>query len=142
MKLKRITKFSKFILRDVSSLNAQLSSSGKGIEAIHLKSALKDRNVYLLGLHDGERVIGMVTVTVIRAISGSKGYIDDVVVDGAYRGNGLGRTLMSGALSLAKKLRLHKVEFTSKRSRIAANALYQKMGFELKDSNAYVMKLS
>jgi len=38
-------------------------------------------------------------------------------------------------------LGVEKLKFTSKPQRIAANALYQKMGFERKETNVYEMKL-
>ena len=58
-----------------------------------------------------------------------------------YRGQGLGRRLMEHVIGYAKT-ELHDVaiQLTSRPHRVAANELYQQMGFQKKDTNVYVMK--
>ena len=48
---------------------------------------------------------------------------------------------MEHLLAEAVRLGVDCVHLTSNPSRIAANALYQKLGFEKKETNCYVMKV-
>ena len=60
-----------------------------------------------------------------------------MVVAESARGKGVGKMLTSEALSLANKLGAKTVDLTSRPSRKAANELYKKAGFELRESNVY-----
>jgi ribosomal protein S18 acetylase RimI-like enzyme len=62
-------------------------------------------------------------------------------VDEALRGLGLGRKLVSHAINYCKEQGVHTLYLTSKPKRIAANALYQSLGFEQKETNLYRMAL-
>ncbi len=140
MKFKRITRFTKSAFRDLDALHRQLSSTGRGITEKTLKGALRDKTVYVIGLFDRERIVGTATLTVSHSIGELGGEVDDVVLDEAYRGRGLGKKLMLSVIALAKKLKLERIDLTSRPSRIAANKLYQKLGFKRRDTNAYKME--
>jgi ribosomal protein S18 acetylase RimI-like enzyme len=60
-----------------------------------------------------------------------------VVVDQDARGGGVGTALTRAALDLAQRQGVRSVDLTSRASRVAANRLYQQLGFELRDSNVY-----
>lgn len=106
------------------------------------EKALRTENteVYILEV-DGQ-VIGTATFS-WRAVPsvGIVGYIDDVVVDPRHRGHGFGEALSQFCLELAGERQMAKVELTSHPSRVAANALYQKMGFTKRETNVYVFHL-
>jgi ribosomal protein S18 acetylase RimI-like enzyme len=59
------------------------------------------------------------------------------VVDEAARGRGVGEILNRWALGLADRLGARTVDLTSRPSRVAANALYRKIGFEERETNIY-----
>jgi GNAT superfamily N-acetyltransferase len=86
-------------------------------------------------------IIGMASLIPMRTLSYQKGIIEDVVVLPAYQGQGISRRLMETLIGEAKKLHLTRLELTSHPSRIAANALYQKMGFQKRDTNAYRLEI-
>jgi len=69
--------------------------------------------------------------------TGKKGWIEDVVVDESYRGQGLGKTLLLHALAIAPQLSLSKLFLTSRPERITANQLYQRIGFTQRTTNVY-----
>ena len=92
-------------------------------------------------LVDGEAVMGMLTVGIYLSPTGSKAWIEDVVVDNAYRGRGLGKRLVAHAIDYCKEQGLDTLMLTSNPKRIAANALYQSLGFERKETNVYRMKM-
>ena len=66
-----------------------------------------------------------------------RAWIEDVVVDETVRGRGVGEGLSQEAVRRAVELGARTVELTSRPSREAANRLYQRLGFALRDSNVY-----
>ena len=88
------------------------------------------------------RVGGMLTVGTYLSPTGSKAWIEDVVVDEALRGSGLGRVLVEHAIGYCKEEGIGTVYLTSNPKRVAANGLYQSMGFVRKETNMYKMNLT
>lgn len=66
---------------------------------------------------------------------------EDVVVDEKYRGQGLSKQLVTHAVRFVKEQGIPLIMLTSNPTRIAANKLYQKLGFEQKQTNVYRMNL-
>ena len=88
-------------------------------------------------LRDNGRIVGMLTLIVFRIPTGVRAWIEDVVVDETMRGRGVGAGLSQEAVRRAVELGARTVELTSRPSREAANRLYQRLGFALRDSNVY-----
>ena len=88
-------------------------------------------------LRDNGRIVGMLTLVVCRIPTGVRAWIEDVVVDETMRERGVGEALSREAVSSAVRLGARTVELTSRPSRGAANRLYQRLGFTLRDSNVY-----
>lgn len=99
-----------------------------------------DSRLFLL-LVEG-RVEGMLTVGSYASPTGTKAWIEDVVVDASLRGSGLGRRLVQHAIGFCKEEGISTVYLTSNPKRVAANALYQAVGFERKETNMYKMNLN
>ena len=83
------------------------------------------------------RIVGLLTLVVFRIPTGVRAWIEDVVVDEAVRGRGVGEALSQDAVRRALGLGARTVELTSRPSREAANRLYQRLGFVRRDSNVY-----
>lgn len=86
-------------------------------------------------------IVGALTLVTYRIPTGVRARIEDVVVEEAVRGQQVGEMLSSIALAQARDLGAVSVDLTSRPSRIAANRLYQRMGFEQRSSNVYRFKL-
>jgi ribosomal protein S18 acetylase RimI-like enzyme len=86
---------------------------------------------------DKGRIVGLLTLVVFRIPTGVRAWIEDVVVDEAVRGRGVGEALSQEAVRRAIELGARTVELTSRPSREAANRLYQRLGFVRRDSNVY-----
>ena len=69
--------------------------------------------------------------------TGVRAWIEDVVVDEAARGQGVGQLLNERALEIAQESGAKTVDLTSRPSREAANRLYKRIGFEQRDTNVY-----
>ena len=92
-------------------------------------------------LQCGGAVVGMLTLGRYLSPTGSKAWIEDVVVDEACRGSGFGRLLVAHAMDYCREEGVDTVYLTSNPKRIAANALYQSMGFVRKETNMYKLDL-
>lgn len=95
---------------------------------------------HLLLAKEGDVVLGMLTLVIFPIPTGIRGWIEDVVVDTDVRGKGVGKALVLHALELAGQLDAKTVDLTSRPSREAANLLYQKVGFVLRETNIYRYK--
>lgn len=125
----------------VVHLLSQLTSRSITFREDDYCQLLADSHSRLFLLLDKEVVIGMLTVGFYLSPTGSKAWIEDVVVDNAYRGRGLGKRLVAHAIDYCKEQGIDTLILTSNPKRIAANALYRSLGFEQKETNVYRMKL-
>src|SRR3989337_3777493 len=85
----------------------------------------------------GGRIVGSLTLVTFRIPTGVRAWIEDVVVDTAMRGKGIGELLTRAALERAAELGAKTVDLTSRPSREAANRLYRRVGFELRQTTLY-----
>ena len=121
-------------------LTPQLSSSSPPPGADELREIVADPGNHLLiarDLTDGERIVGTTTLVTFRIPTGMRAWIEDVIVDSACAGRGISYDINRHALDVARSLGCKTVDLTSRPSRAAANHVYQKLGFELRESNLY-----
>jgi ribosomal protein S18 acetylase RimI-like enzyme len=86
---------------------------------------------------EGDEIIGLGTLIVYHVPTGLRGYIEDVIVDEAYRGRGIGEALTRTCLENAQRAGCPQVMLTCNPDREAANRLYQRMGFVVRKTNVY-----
>jgi len=87
------------------------------------------------------KIVGALTLSVYRVPTGIRSIIEDVIVDNAARGQGIGEALMFRAIELAREKGAKNISLTSNHLRQAANRLYLRVGFKKRETNAYQMKL-
>ncbi|MEK7132706.1 MAG: GNAT family N-acetyltransferase [Patescibacteria group bacterium] len=130
-------------LRDIRGLLSQVhtdSSESKGT-MLELRNLVKDKNIVAVVAKDGVRIVGMALLYIIANVGRRKGHVEEVVVDGGYRGKGIGRNLMKKLIAAARQKKLKNLYLTSRPTRVAANALYKDIGFEKKETNVYCLKV-
>ena len=86
------------------------------------------------------KIIGIALMCNYKVISGNKGWIEDVVVDSASRGKGIGRKLINLLVEVGEKKELSEILLFTEDHRLAAINLYSSVGFKLKDSKIYCKK--
>ncbi|HSG43572.1 MAG TPA: GNAT family N-acetyltransferase [Anaerolineales bacterium] len=86
-------------------------------------------------------IVGVLTISVYRVPTGVRSIVEDVIVDGSMRRRGVARALMESAIEIAREAGANGVALTSNPQRVEANLLYQKMGFDRRETNAYFYKL-
>ena len=101
---------------------------------------LESENSHLFFLMKDNQIAGMLTVGIYYSPTGGKAWIEDVVVDESFRGQGLSKLLVAHAIEFTKSKGVPSLMLTSNPKRIAANKLYQAMGFGRKETNVYRMK--
>jgi ribosomal protein S18 acetylase RimI-like enzyme len=122
----------------------QLSSSNPAPTVTELAAICEsEASVLLLAVERDadDRILGSLTLAWFRIPTGVRAWIEDVVVDEAARGHGVGELLNRSALDRARELGAKTVDLTSRPSREAANRLYQRIGFVARDTNVYRFSL-
>jgi ribosomal protein S18 acetylase RimI-like enzyme len=116
----------------------QLSTSSPPTSPEDLASIVASEADTLFVARDREgRIVGSLTLAVFRIPTGVRAWIEDVVVDGAARGQGVGDALVDAAVVKAGEVGAKTVDLTSRPNREAANRLYVRKGFELRTTNVY-----
>ncbi len=120
-----------------ASLIPQLSSSNPPPSREQLTEMVQSPATLVLIARVDGRIAGSLTLAMFRIPTGLRAWIEDVVVDGDVRGNGVGEALNLFAIEEARKRGAVTVDLTSRPSREAANRLYQRLGFVARDTNVY-----
>ena len=132
------TEASPELLRALHRLIPQLSPSVTPLTPEELAAIVgSDASVLLVASEGAGKVLGALTLALFRVPTGMRAWIEDVVVDEASRGRGVGAALVRAALARAKQAGARSVDLTSRPSREAANRLYLDLGFELRQTNVY-----
>ena len=124
-------------------LTPQLSSSNPPPSADELAEIVASPATKLLVARVGStgEIVGSLTLAMFRIPTGLRACIEDVVVDERMRGRGVGELLNREALSMAALAGARTVDLTSRPSREAANRLYQRIGFQQRETNVYRYEL-
>jgi ribosomal protein S18 acetylase RimI-like enzyme len=121
----------------VAALIPQLSRSSPPPSKEALARIVADPGSTLFVARDERRVVGMLTLITFEIPTAVRAWIEDVVVDEAGRGRGVGAALVQAALERSADRGARTVDLTSRPDREAANRLYVRMGFEVRKTNVY-----
>ncbi len=119
----------------------QLNPTSRIPNQQELQEVIETENTYLFVGEENGKIIGTISLVFYRIPTGDKAWIEDVIVDESTRGKGYGNKLIQHAIDFAKSKGILKVNLTSNPTRIAANKMYQKLGFELYITNMYRLDL-
>jgi len=138
VRITQATTVSDDLVHAFARLVPQLSSSAAAPARAELEAIVSSPGTtILLALDDTDAIIGSLTLVLFRTPTGSRAWIEDVVVDRDARGQGAGEALVEEAIRLAAEAGARTVDLTSRPSRDAANSLYEKIGFEARETNVY-----
>lgn len=150
MSVELIEQSSPELVAAMERLIPQLSRSAKPITAQQTQALVDQDSVYLFVFRtdkpviaaDGNEVeagtiLGMLSLATFAIPTGVRAWVEDVVVDAGTRGMGAGQQLVEAAVAHAQKIGARTVDLTSRPSREAANRLYRRCGFELRETNVY-----
>lgn len=141
MDILEVTEVTDELVAAFERLIPQLSSSNPPPSREFLAHiAGSEASTLLIAVEDGV-ILGSLTLAVFSIPTGIRAWIEDVVVDDAARGKGVGAALNNAAIDRAREIGATTVDLTSRPSREAANRLYQRLGFEERETNVYRYKL-
>ena len=124
----------------IKKLYNQLNAT---IEQRPLHQILQEDNHVIVAICKEDRnIIGIALLTMYKVISGYRGMVEDLVVDAEQRGKGVGRKLMEKLLEEAKIRDLDEILLFTGHHRTPAINLYKSLGFTLRESGLYNLKLN
>ncbi|OLB91872.1 MAG: hypothetical protein AUI15_22240 [Actinobacteria bacterium 13_2_20CM_2_66_6] len=102
-----------------------------------LRRLVADPAVTLLLAREGPAIVGTTTVIVYTTPFWIKARLDEVVVDTAARGKGVGEALVKAALDIGRERGAQVAELQSGRgeAREAAHRLYERLGFRIRHTD-------
>lgn len=139
--LKELTAYDRTTHHAIQRLMDQLTPSPVMLNEELLRALIADPSSHLYLLEEEGSIVGMLTLGIYLSPTGSKAWIEDVVVDSEARGRGYGKRLVEHAIAEARRAGVEQLMLTSNPLRVAANHLYQQMGFQRKETNCYRMDM-
>ncbi len=127
--------------QQLDRLLAQLTRPPRGLTEQDVQAIAGDSNLLLVRDLDSDRIVGTCCLVTYTTLVRQQGRVEDVVVDADYRGHGIARKMVEMLLAKAKEIGVDKVELTSNPSRVEANALYKRLGFQQVETNVYRITL-
>ncbi len=137
VRIETVTEATPEVHAALAHLLPQLNSELPVPTPARLQALVADPAVTLLLARDDQDFVGTTTVIVYTTPFWIKARLDEVVVDEAARGKGVGAALVSAALDVGRQKGAQVAELQSGVWRGAANRLYPRMGFKLRETNVY-----
>ena len=145
IKIYEITEMSQKVYDAFEKLIPQLSSSAKIPTWEELEDLIASKAGIVLAAVDDEdpeeKILGTMTLVVFRIPTGVRAWVEDVVVDGAARGQGIGEKLIRTSIERAKAEGAKTIDLTSRPTRVEAHRLYKRCGFEMRETCVFRIKL-
>ncbi|WP_406124646.1 GNAT family N-acetyltransferase [Streptomyces sp. NBC_00989] len=119
----------------------QLSSTAEILDRAAVERLVScATNTVLVARVEGA-IVGTLTLVMSPVPSGLRGRVEDVVVDSSARGRGIAALLIEQALRIGREAGARTVDLTSRPDRVAANRLYERLGFRVRESTVYRLPL-
>ena len=130
-------------LSQINSLLHTLDPDMPEVTLERLERIIREDSFFLfVSENENGKIDGMLTLTRCHTLGRSKYWIEDVVVDPASRGKGVGRSLVKAAIAHVRETEGNAVIYlTSNPSRLPARALYRSEGFEEYDTGVFRINL-
>ena len=114
-----------------------LLSSSAPPSADHLRTIVDGPDTELFVARVEGRIVGILTLAMYPIPTGNRAWIEDVIVDESAARQGIGESLSRAAIDEARRRGAKDLRLTSRPKREAANRLYQRIGFEIYETNVY-----
>jgi ribosomal protein S18 acetylase RimI-like enzyme len=124
-------------VRAINRLLPQLSRSAPPLDGEAVRRIASWQGNSLLAARSAGDIIGILTLVTFPIPTGLRARIEDVVVDEAGRGQGVGTALTQEAIRLAQAAGARTIDLTTRPSREEASRLYERLGFGLRDTRVY-----
>jgi ribosomal protein S18 acetylase RimI-like enzyme len=142
--IERVREATPEIVEALNRLIPQLTTNNPPPRAADVRALVDtDANVLLIARQTDapSRILGSGCVCAYRVPTGVRAVVEDVVVDVTARGQGIGEALLHALIAAAGEMGAKGVSLTSNPARGAANKLYLRMGFKLRNTNSYYYQI-
>ena len=92
----------------------------------HFNKMLDDENIIILAYYINEIIVGYI---LIRRMANSTCLLDGLYVEKEYRNKGIGKSLLTEAISRIKNMNIKYVDINVMYNNIIAKHIYEKLGF-------------
>jgi ribosomal protein S18 acetylase RimI-like enzyme len=142
--IEQVKEFSPEVAEAISVFVTQLGDRYQSFTEDSLREIINSPQSYLyIAIHvQTKEVAGMIMQTIYRIPYTTKSYIDDLFIDEKFRKMGIATRLFQKVVDNAKEHKAAYVDFTSKPDRVEGNSLYEKLGFEKRDTNVYRLRFT
>lgn len=125
------------LVTGLNHLLPQLSTSAAPLTTADVNELVASPATVVFVARDNGRIVGSLTLVVFPIPTGLRAWIEDVVVDVSARGAGVGEALTHAAIEESRRRHVRSIDLTTRPAREAANRLYARLGFELRETNVY-----
>ena len=115
----------------------QLSTSAALPDRAAVQRMVDSQATTLLAARLDGKIVGFLALVMFPIPTGFRAWIEDVIVDEAARGRGIGEALTKKALDLAEAAGARTVDLTTRPHREAAGRLYERVGFAARATRNY-----
>jgi ribosomal protein S18 acetylase RimI-like enzyme len=138
MQIEVVTTVTPELVEAMARLLPQQSPGARHPTAEQLEAVIAPpTNTLLVARDDGCAIVGTLTLLVLVTPGATFGFVEDVVVDEAARGRGIGEALVQECLRLAVEQGASRTELHSGNHRQGAIRLYQRVGFKKFETNVW-----
>ena len=137
----RLTQADAETLNEINRLLRQLSGRVPLCTIGLLKDIVDSAALELWVVRDQNKIVGMGELAITLKPEGIIAQVEDLVIDAEQRGKGFGKMVSEKLIERARARGARAVQLSSNPSRIAANSLYQKLGFKFHETNSYYIDL-
>ena len=123
-------------LTDLDVLMHELSATSYCNKEI-LDRVMKDENSHAYVIREDGHIVGAGALCIMHTLEFTIAGVESVVVSSKCRERGYGKELMEHIIVEAKRHGARSIHLTSNPKRVAANNLYQSMGFIKYETNYY-----
>lgn len=126
-------------LQDINFLNKELSPDKniiKTLDEIHF-AVSKPNSSFVVCIEDldgRKTIVSMGSIHFFDTSTERKAVFENIVRHSGQRGKKIGHKITQALLGIAKNLNVKEINLTSGTHRVAAQALYKELGFEIPDS--------
>ena len=146
VEVRELKEASQRALDDINTLLPQLRThtddkSEHSATLEELSQVTQSTNVVLVVAMDSERIVGMASLYIMQKFSKKVASVEDVVVSSDFRGQKLGERVMEKIIACARERGVKTLYLTSRPDRVAAQGLYKKLGFQIKETDVFRLTL-
>lgn len=139
--ISRLTSATDQATEELNVLLPQLSDHVRPVTPAVLGRIIASDDQLFIATDDG-RIIGAALLVVNVQLVRTKSWLEDLVVDDTYRGQGVGKQLIEAVVTAARKTEAASLDISSKASRSALYGMYESMGFVRRDTNLFRIDLA